>query len=117
VKSAFKAERENSMAEGRVRPSRRFRIFDRAVWLKSSRYTISGLVVLIIGALFIGIGLLLNTGANSAEGLLVGFGVIIVLVGIIRLLIGFINPSSPEDLETPVEVTAGELIEPDETGL
>jgi hypothetical protein len=40
-----------------------------------------------------------------------------VLVGIIRLLIGFINPSSPEDLETPVEVTAGELIEPDETGL
>ncbi len=44
------------------------------------------------------IGIDLGTGAYSAEGLLVGFGGIIMIIGIIRLLIGFINPSVPEEL-------------------
>jgi len=40
----------------------------------------------------------LGTGAYSGEGLLIGFGALIVLAGIIRTLIGVINPSSPDEL-------------------
>jgi hypothetical protein len=87
------------MAEGRVKISRRrLRIFDRAVWRKSSRYTLSGLVTMGIGVFVIGLGLLLNLATYSITALLLGFGAIIVVIGIIRLLIGFINPSTPQDL-------------------
>ena len=82
--------------------ARRIKIFDRAVWRKSSKYTWSGLIILVVGIVVMIIGLGLRTGAYSAEGLLVGLGAIIALVGIIRLLIGFINPAIPEDLP-PVE--------------
>lgn len=108
------------MAQQRVKVLRRQRIFNRAVWRKSSRFTVSGLVTLGIGVVLISVGASLNTGPYSSEGLLIGFGAIIVLVGIVRLLIGFINPAIPEDLQTPAEtgevITREEviLVEPEE---
>ena len=73
-------------------------ILDRAVRLKWNKYTWSGLIVIGIGCLLIAIGLLLNTGAYSAEGLLLGFGAIVVFIGIVRIFIGLINPLAPGDL-------------------
>jgi hypothetical protein len=73
-------------------------IMDRAVWRKWNKFTWSGLLIIGIGCLLIAIGLLMNTGAYSAEGLLLGFGAIAVLIGIIRIFIGLINPLAPGDL-------------------
>ena len=73
-------------------------ILDRAVSLKWNKFTWSGLLIIGIGCLLIVTGLLLNTGAYSAEGLLLGFGAIAVLIGIIRIFIGLINPLAPGDV-------------------
>jgi hypothetical protein len=88
------------MAQQRVNVTRRLRIFNRAVWRKSSRFTVSGLVITAIGIVVISMGVIsLNTGINPNQGfLLIGFGAIIAIIGIVRLLIGFINPAVPEDL-------------------
>src|ERR1041384_3829515 len=88
------------MAEEKISRSRRLRAFDRARWLKTSRFTVSGLVVIAIGGILIAYGMLYSNGNySSVEGLLLGFGSLIVLAGIIRLLIGFINPLVPEQLD------------------
>ena len=99
----------NLRTPGRSRTGR-LRVFNRALWLKWSRFTVSGLIFMIVGVVVIIIGSLLNTGAYSAEGLLIGFGAIIVIVGIVRLLIGFISPSTPEDL-IPLEEQEEEVLE------
>jgi hypothetical protein len=91
-------ERGFVMADEKISPRWRLRIFQRAVWKKSSKFTLSGLIITVVGLVMILIGIDLGTGAYSAEGLLVGFGGIIMIIGIIRLLIGFINPSVPEEL-------------------
>jgi len=85
------AKRKTSLAQ-------RMRMLQRAEKSKWNKYTWSGLIFCLIGLALIGYGLALNTGAYSGEGLAIGFGAIIVLVGIIRVLIGVINPSSPEEL-------------------
>jgi hypothetical protein len=97
------------MAQQRVNITRRLRIFNRAVWKKSSRFTVSGLVIAAIGIVVIIFGVIsLDTGISPSQGfLLIGFGAIIAIIGIVRLLIGFINPAVPEDLPP--------LIEPEET--
>jgi hypothetical protein len=96
----LRAEREARMAQQRVNVTRRLRIFNRAVWRKSSRFTVSGLVITAIGIVVISLGVVsLKTGIYPNQGfLLVGFGAIIAIIGIVRLLIGFINPAVPEDL-------------------
>jgi hypothetical protein len=87
------------MAEDRARANR-LKIFDRARWLKTSRFTVSGLVVIVIGGILVAFGMLYSNGnSSSVEGLLLGFGSLIVLIGIIRLVIGFINPLVPEQLD------------------
>jgi len=92
----------------------RIRIFDRALWRKWSKYTVSGLLFMAVGFVTIIVGILLNAASYSQAGFLVGgFGVIIVIVGIVRLLIGFINPATPEDLR-PLEVQEEELAAQDE---
>ena len=96
------------MSEQRVRSARlrlldRFRHLDEAAQKKWIKYTLSGLFTMLFGFILIIIGLLLNSGAYSAEGLLIGFGVIAILVGVVRLLIGFINPPSPDDIDPPLE--------------
>jgi len=73
-------------------------IMDRAVWRKWNRYTWSGLLIIGVGLVMIAVGLLLNTGAYSAEGLLLGFGAIVILIGIVRVFIGLINPLAPGDI-------------------
>lgn len=111
------------MAQQRVRILRRQRIFNRAVWRKSSRYTLSGLIIIGIGVVLISLGISsLNTGIGLNPGgdyLLIGFGAIVALIGIIRLLIGFINPATPEDLQPLVEAenakpAPGDIIQAEE---
>ncbi len=74
------------------------RLMEKAAQRKMSRYTSSGLIIILVGILVIFAGFALHTGAYSSEGLIIGLGAITVLVGIIRVLIGLINPSSPADL-------------------
>ena len=65
---------------------------------KKRKFTWSGLVVMGVGLLVIVLGLLLNTGVNSIESLIVGGGVIVVIIGILRILIGLIKPIVPDQL-------------------
>lgn len=73
-------------------------ILDRAVSRKWNKFTWSGMIIVGIGCLLIVIGLLLDSGAYSAEGLLAGIGAIVILIGLIRVGIGLINPMLPSDL-------------------
>ncbi|GCF07247.1 hypothetical protein [Dictyobacter arantiisoli] len=73
-------------------------ILDRAVSRKWNKYTWSGLLIIGIGCILIVIGRMLDEGAYSTEGLLIGFGAIVVLIGLIRVCIGLINPMLPSDL-------------------
>ncbi|GCE05025.1 hypothetical protein [Dictyobacter aurantiacus] len=98
-------------------------LLDRAVWRKWNKYTWSGLLIVGIGCLLIVVGLMLKTGAYSAEGLLVGIGAIVVLIGLIRVAIGLINPLSPSDIRVQKrrrkEVDADPILstlQSDETG-
>jgi hypothetical protein len=86
------------MARPRANVAAQEEILDRAVWRKWNKYTWSGLLVVGIGCLLIVVGLLLHAGAYSAEGLLVGFGAIAILIGLVRIAIGFINPLSSIDI-------------------
>lgn len=86
------------MAEDRANIVEQTEIMEKAVRRKWNKYIWSGLVIIIVGLIMIIVGVGLNTGAYSSEGLLIGFGALVVIAGIIRLLIGVINPSSPEDL-------------------
>lgn len=88
------------MEDPRVNLTPEVEILDRAVWRKWNKFTWSGLTIIGLGCLLIAAGLLLNSGAYSAEGLLIGFGAIIVLIGLIRIGIGLINPLSPSDLHS-----------------
>lgn len=65
---------------------------------KKRKFTWSGLVVIVVGAALIVFGLMLHTGANSLEGLLVVGGGIAVLIGVLRILIGWIRPIVPSQL-------------------
>ena len=73
-------------------------VLDRAIWRKWNKFTWSGLVLAGIGLIVIAFGLLLRMGAYSPEGLAIGLGAIVILIGIVRLLIGLINPLAPSDL-------------------
>lgn len=99
---------ERRISGDRIKLLDRFRHMDKAAQRKLIRFVWSGLFFIVLGLVLIVIGLDLNTGADSAEGLLAGFGAIAVIVGIIRLLIGFIRPLSPTDLDT-MEVVEEEL--------
>jgi len=82
----------------RVSLAERMRRLSRAEKSKWNKYTWSGLLIILVGLVLIFVGMGLNTGAYSSEGLAIGFGALIVLAGIIRALIGVINPSSPDEL-------------------
>jgi len=82
----------------RVSLAQRMRRLRRAEASKWNKYLWSGLLLILGGLLLVGIGTLLHTGAYSTQGLLTGTGALVVLAGIIRTLIGVINPSSPEEL-------------------
>jgi hypothetical protein len=56
-------------------------VLELVVERKKRKFTRSGLVLMIIGVILIAPSLLLNTGANSIEGLLVGVGVLLGFSG------------------------------------
>ncbi len=60
---------------------------------KRRRFTRRGIVLAAIGFIFISVGIVLNTGPASTEGLFVGVGIIFLISSIISFLIGVINPS------------------------
>jgi hypothetical protein len=91
--------RERRISGDRIKLLDRFRQMDKAAQRKLIKFVWSGLLFIVLGLILVVVGLNLNTGAYSAEGLLAGFGAIAVIVGIIRLLIGFIRPLSPTDLD------------------
>src|SRR5690349_22291926 len=93
---------ERRISGDRIRLLDRFRQMDKAAQRKLIKFIWSGLLIIVLGLVLIVVGLDLNTGAYSAEGLLAGFGAIAVIVGIIRLLIGFIRPLSPTELDAMV---------------
>jgi protein-S-isoprenylcysteine O-methyltransferase Ste14 len=80
------------MAYNRTGLARRTRIVQMAIQDKWNRFTWSGLLIILVGIVLITVGLSLRKSFYSTEGLLIGFGAIIVLAGIIRVLIGIINP-------------------------
>ena len=82
----------------RVSLAQRMRRLRRAEDWKWNKFIWSGLLIILVGLVLILVGVGLHTGASSSEGLLIGFGGLIVLGGIIRALIGVINPSSPDEL-------------------
>lgn len=91
-------------------------ILNKAVWLKWNHFTWSGLLIAGIGIILIYVGFLLNQGFYSAEGLLIGVGAIVVIVGLIRILIGLINPPSPVELHAVVPVEETDSIFEQEKG-
>ena len=68
-------------------------VLEKAERAKRIRFTRRGIVLAVIGFIFISIGIVLNTGPASTEGLFVGVGIIILISSIISFLIGVINPS------------------------
>ena len=93
------------MIEQRYPPRRRvwfkrFKYLDEAARRKFIRFFWSGLAIIVLGIVLIAYGLISGTGYPS-ENLLIGSGAIIVVVGLIRVLIGFIHPSTPDELPPP----------------
>ncbi len=56
-------------------------ILDRAISRKWNKFTWSGLMLIGIGLIVIAFGLLLRMGAYSPEGLVIGLGAIVILIG------------------------------------
>lgn len=83
----------------RVGLAQRFRRLQRAEKSKWNKFTWSGLLIILVGLILIFVGISLRTGGDANLGFVaMGVGVLVVLGGIIRTLIGVINPSSPEEL-------------------
>ncbi len=79
--------------------AQRMRRLRRAEQSKWNKYTWSGLFIILAGLILIFVGMSLRAGAYSNGGFVaIGLGALVVLGGIIRTLIGVINPSSPEEL-------------------
>jgi hypothetical protein len=73
-------------------------VLELVVERKKRKLTRSGLLLMLIGVILIVPGHLLNTGANSIEGLIVGVGVIIAVIGILTVLVGLIRPLVPSQM-------------------
>ena len=93
------------MAMNNDKLERQDAVLDRVKVRKWNRFVWSGLVIVAIGVILVMYGFDLNTGVNtfSSESLLIGIGAIIALIGIIRILIGIINPSIPADTRAMIE--------------
>ncbi|QBD78040.1 hypothetical protein EPA93_19390 [Ktedonosporobacter rubrisoli] len=96
------------MADDNVKNERRSRIFYLAVREKSNKFIASGLTIILLGLLIVLLAILLRGSIPSIDWIVIGLGILITLIGIIRLLIGFINPVVPEDLPVPEEAEEGQ---------
>ena len=74
-------------------------ILEAAVERKMRKFAPSGLVVFLIGVLVIALGLFVHSADNATfGGFMVGVGVIVVIIGLCRFLIGLIRPIVPSQL-------------------
>ncbi len=73
-------------------------ILDAATERKMRKFAPSGLIVLLVGVVLIGTGLFIHSGEYTIGGFIVGVGVIVVIIGMCRLLIGLIKPIVPSQL-------------------
>ena len=65
---------------------------------KMRKFAPSGLIVLLVGVVLIASGLFIHSGEYTVGGFIVGVGVIVVIIGMCRLLIGLIKPIVPGQL-------------------
>ncbi len=74
-------------------------ILEAAVERKMRKFAPSGLIVFVIGVILIALGLFVHSADNAMiGGFLVGVGVIVVIIGLCRFLIGLIRPIVPSQL-------------------
>ncbi len=73
-------------------------ILEAATERKMRKFAPSGLIVMLVGVVFIGTGLFIHSGEYTIGGFIVGVGVIVVIIGMCRLLIGLIKPIVPSQL-------------------
>ena len=74
-------------------------ILEAAVERKRRKFAPSGLIVSIIGVILITLGIFIHANDNTTlGGFIVGVGVIVVIIGICRFLIGLIRPIVPSQL-------------------
>src|SRR5215469_5002128 len=75
-------------------------ILEAAVERKMRKFAPSGLIVVLIGVIVIALGLFVHSADNaSIGGFMVGVGVIVVIIGMCRFLIGLIRPIVPSQLK------------------
>ena len=65
---------------------------------KKRKFTRSGLILILTGIILMALGFLFHSSAFFLEGFVGGVGVIVVIVGICRILIGLIKPIVPSQL-------------------
>jgi hypothetical protein len=73
-------------------------ILEAAAERKKRKFAPSGLILLLVGVILIAVGLTMQVGTSSLRGFLVGVGVIVLIIGICRILIGLIKPIVPGQL-------------------
>ncbi len=74
-------------------------ILEAAVERKMRKFAPSGLIVFLIGVIVIALGLYVYSAVNTTiGGFMAGVGVIIVIIGMCRFLIGLIRPIVPSQL-------------------
>ena len=73
-------------------------ILEAAAERKKRKFAPSGLILLLVGVILIAVGLTMSVNNYSLKGFLVGVGVIVLIIGICRVLIGLIKPIVPSQL-------------------
>ena len=73
-------------------------ILEAATERKMRKFAPSGLIVMLVGVVLIGTGLFIHSNEYTIGGFIVGVGVIVVIIGMCRLLIGLIKPIVPSQL-------------------
>jgi hypothetical protein len=73
-------------------------ILEAATERKMRKFAPSGLIVLLVGVVLIALGLFIHSGEYTIGGFVAGVGVIVVIIGMCRLLIGLIKPIVPSQL-------------------
>ena len=73
-------------------------ILEAATERKMRKFAPSGLIVMLVGVVLIGTGLFIHSGEYTIGGFIVGVGVIVVILGMCRFLIGLIKPIVPSQL-------------------
>jgi hypothetical protein len=73
-------------------------ILEAAAERKMRKFAPSGLILLLVGVILIALGLAINFSNYSLKGFIAGVGVIVLIIGICRILIGLIKPIVPGQL-------------------